>query len=151
MNDIVVREGTEDDLPAALELIRELAVYEKAPDEVICTVESMREDGFGPHPVFGFYVAEENERVLGLALHYTKYSTWKGKCLFLEDIIVKESERRRGIGKLLFDRIVELAEERGVKRLEWQVLDWNTPAIEFYKKYDTIFEPEWLNGKLIWD
>ncbi len=151
MKEIFIREGTAADLASAMQLIKELAVYEKAEGEVVTDVESMKADGFGSHPSFGFFVAEEDGIILGMALHYTNYSTWKGKCLFLEDIIVSEKHRRRGIGGLLFDRLIELAKERGVKRMVWQVLDWNTPAIEFYKKYETHFEPQWLNGKLVFD
>ena len=151
MKEIVIREGSIDDLDAALTLIQELAIYEKAEGEVITDLESMKRDGFGEHPAFGFFVAEESGEILGMALHYVKYSTWKGKCLFLEDLIVSEKHRRRGIGGMLFHRLIELAKERGVKRMEWQVLDWNAPAIEFYKKYQSTIEHEWLNCKLVFD
>lgn len=145
---INIRIGKKQDLPTVLDLIKELAHYEKAPHEVEVTLSEMENWGFGKDKVFDFFVAEENGIVLGLALYYYKYSTWKGKCLFLEDLIVTEKQRGRGLGKLLFDEIVKLAKEQKVKRLEWQVLEWNEPAINFYKKYNAILDPEWMNGKL---
>lgn len=145
---IQIRKGTEADIPQALHLVRELADYEKAPDEVEVTNEEMLNWGFGADKQFDFFVALENEVVVGLALYYFKYSTWKGKCLFLEDIIVTEQKRGKGIGKLLFDKVVQVSKELKVRRMEWQVLDWNTPAIEFYKKYDATMDGEWLNCKL---
>ena len=145
---IQIRKGTEQDLSQTLQLIQELATYEKAPDEVAVTIEEMRNWGFGEVPVFGFFVAEENEKILGIALYYFKYSTWKGKCLFLEDIIVTESRRKEGIGKKLFEEIIKLGAKEKVRRLEWQVLDWNEPAIQFYKKFNSYFDSEWVNCKL---
>lgn len=148
MSNITIRVGEKKDLPNILNLIKELAEYEKAPAEVEVTISEMENWGFGPNKLFDFFVAEQNGVIVGLALYYYKYSTWKGKCLFLEDIIVTEKMRGAGIGKLLFDRIVEVAKKEKVRRLEWQVLDWNEPAIKFYKKYNATFDPEWLNGKL---
>lgn len=145
---IVIRTGTKADIPFALNLVKELAVYEKAPNEVEVTIEEMTEWGFGTDKQFDFFVAAENEVIVGLALYYYKYSTWKGKCLFLEDIIVTESQRGKGLGKLLFDKVVQVSKEQKVRRMEWQVLDWNTPAIEFYKKYDANLDGEWVNCKL---
>src|SRR5690349_6832518 len=104
---ITIREGRKEDLPRVLELIKELAAYERAPHEVTNTVEMLEQDGFGPRPVYGFFVAEESDQVLGLSLYYWRYSTWKGKRLYLEDIIVTERERGRGLGKMLFDRTME--------------------------------------------
>ena len=143
-----IRKGTEADIKQALNLVKELAAYEKAPDEVEVTVAEMTGWGFGPDKQFDFFVAEENKVIIGLALYYFKYSTWKGKCLFLEDIIVTESQRGRGIGKLLFDKVVQVSKDMKVRRMEWQVLDWNTPAIEFYKKYGSNLDEEWINCKL---
>ncbi len=145
---IEIRIGTKADIPFALNLVKELAVYEKAPNEVEVTVEEMTEWGFGTDKQFDFFVALENDVIVGLALYYYKYSTWKGKCLFLEDIIVTESQRGKGLGKLLFDKVVQVSKEQKVRRMEWQVLDWNTPAIEFYKKYDATLDGEWVNCKL---
>lgn len=145
---IQIRKGTQADIPAALGLVKELAIYEKAPQEVEVTVEEMTNWGFGPDHQFDFFVAEEDGQIIGMALYYYKYSTWKGKCLFLEDIIVTESQRQRGVGKLLFDEVVKVAKADRVRRMEWQVLEWNTPAIEFYKKYQSHFDGEWVNCKL---
>ena len=148
MVNLGIRKGTEQDIEAALLLIKELAAYEKAPAEVEVTVTEMKNWGFGADKQFDFFVAEENKVIVGLALYYFKYSTWKGKCLFLEDIIITESQRGKGFGKLLFDKIVQVAKESAVRRMEWQVLDWNTPAIEFYKKYNSVLDGEWINCKL---
>ena len=145
---IEIRVGLKADLPGTLNLIRELAEFEKAPAEVEVTISEMENWGFGENKLFEFFVAEQNGEIVGLALYYYKYSTWKGRCLFLEDIIVTENSRGAGIGKLLFDKIVEVAKKEKVRRLEWQVLDWNEPAIKFYKKYNATLDPEWLNGKL---
>ncbi|MES2761838.1 MAG: GNAT family N-acetyltransferase [Bacteroidota bacterium] len=145
---IEIRKGTEADIPQALQLVKELAAYEKAPDEVEVTPEEMLAWGFGANKQFDFFVAIENGVTIGLALYYYKYSTWKGKCLFLEDIIVTESQRGRGLGKLLFDKVVQVSKEQKVRRMEWQVLDWNIPAIEFYKKYNAHLDGEWVNCKL---
>ena len=145
---IHIRIGTQADIPQALQLVRELAAYENAPDEVDVTNEEMLAWGFGADKQFDFFVATENEVIVGMALYYFKYSTWKGKCLFLEDIIVTESKRGKGLGKLLFDKVVEVSKEQKVRRMEWQVLDWNKPAIEFYKKYNATLDGEWVNCKL---
>lgn len=145
---IVLRKGHEEDLPGALALIMELAVFEKAPLEVEVTVNEMKNWGFGSDKIFDFFVLEKDEKIIGLALYYYKYSTWKGKCLFLEDIIITENERKNGYGKLLFNEVAKVAKEQKVRRMEWQVLEWNTPAIEFYKKYNAALDAEWINGKL---
>jgi len=145
---ILIRKGLKNDLPQALEMVKELAVYEKAPDEVTVTIAEMEENGFGKNPIFEFFVAELDNEIIGLALYYYKYSTWKGKCIFLEDIIVTEQNRKNGIGKKLFDEVVKVAKEQKVKRLEWQVLEWNEPAIMFYKKLNAHFDNEWINCKL---
>jgi GNAT superfamily N-acetyltransferase len=146
-----IRAGKIEDLPRILELINELAVYEKMPEEVINTVELMEKDGFGPDPVYGFYVcvkAATNE-IIGTAIFYYRYSTWKGKRIYLEDLIVTESERGAGAGKLLFDRIMAKGLEEGCTGMMWQVLDWNEPAINFYKKYyQATLEGGWLNAQL---
>lgn len=146
-----IRKGSKTDLPQVLGLIKELAIYEKAPNEVEVTVEQMEEWGFGNDKQFEFFVGEKNNTIVGIALYYYKYSTWKGKCLFLEDIIVTESERRHGYGKLLFNEVVKVAKAQKVKRMEWQVLEWNTPAIEFYKNYNANLDAEWINCKLTFD
>ncbi|MCF8276926.1 MAG: GNAT family N-acetyltransferase [Flavobacteriales bacterium] len=143
-----VRKGTENDAEAVLGMIKELALYEKAPSEVTLTLEELRADGFGPKRIYGLFVAEHESQIVGIALYYEKYSTWKGRCLFLEDIIVTESKRGYGIGHQLFEAVVGVAKARNSARMEWQVLDWNEPAINFYKKYKATLDGEWLNGKL---
>lgn len=143
-----IRKGVPSDIEHILQLVKELAAYEKAPDEVEVSVSEMTAWGFGPDKQFDFFVAVEHNAIVGLALYYFKYSTWKGKCLFLEDIIVTESHRGKGIGKLLFDKVIQVSKAEKVRRMEWQVLDWNTPAIEFYKKYNANLDGEWINCKL---
>ena len=145
---IAIRKGTKTDLPAVLNLVKELAIYEKAPNEVTVTLSDMERDGFGENPIFSFFVAEKDGNIVGIALYYIKYSTWKGKCVFLEDIIVTEEYRQYGIGKKLFDEVVKVSKAMHVKRLEWQVLEWNEPAIKFYKKLNAHFDEEWINCKL---
>ena len=151
MQTISIRKGIAADLPQVLQLIRELAIYEKAAGEVTVTVKDLETDGFGPNPVFYFFVAEADKKIVGLALYYLKYSTWKGKCIFLEDLIVTETFRKAGIGKKLFNEVVKTARDMNAARMEWQVLEWNEPAIGFYKTFDTCFDPEWVNCKLTAD
>ena len=143
-----LRRGQESDLPRVLALIQELAAYEREPDAVTNTLEMMRHDGFGPTPIFGFFVLENNDDLVGLALFYTAYSTWKGRMLYLEDLVVTEAARRGGYGRRLFDAVVAEAQRIGAQRMKWQVLDWNAPAIAFYKKLGATIESEWLNGNL---
>jgi GNAT superfamily N-acetyltransferase len=143
-----IRIGVKSDLPRVLELIKELAEYEKAPQEVTNTLALMEVDGFGAHPIYGFYVAEEEGTILGISLYYYRYSTWKGKRLYLEDIVVTQSHRGRGIGKMLFDQTMKKALEENCTGMMWQVLDWNTPAIEFYKRYGARLDSEWVNCHL---
>lgn len=144
-----IREGKKEDLPHVLELIKELALYEKAPHEVTNTIEKMEEDGFGLNPIYGFFVAENEKEVVGLSLYYWRYSTWKGKRLYLEDIIVTEKERGSGIGKKLFDVTMQKAFDENCTGMMWQVLDWNKPAINFYKKYyNARLDGEWINCSL---
>ena len=148
MDPIKIRQGRKEDLPRVLELIKELATFERAPHEVTNTLERLEEDGFGPQPVYGFYVAEGSGNIIGLSLYYWRYSTWKGKRLYLEDIIVTESERGRGAGKLLFDRTMQKCLEENCTGMMWQVLEWNEPAINFYKKYGSKLDAEWVNCNL---
>lgn len=145
-----VREGKKEDLPAIFDLIKELALFEKAPEEVTNTIEMMEKDGFGPDPVFSFFVVEKDDdkAVIGTAIYYYRYSTWKGKRLYLEDYIITEKERGKGAGKLLFERVMAQSLEDGCTGMMWQVLDWNEPAIQFYKKYGASLEEEWLNCHL---
>lgn len=143
-----IRKGLKPDLPQVLKLIQELATYEKAPNEVAVTIAEMERDGFGDNPIFKFFVAEVEGKIVGISLYYIKYSTWKGKCVFLEDIIVTEEYRKYGIGKKLFDEVVKVAKEMKARRMEWQVLEWNEPAIKFYEKVNSHFDSEWVNCKL---
>lgn len=145
---ITVRKVIKEDCPRLLELIQELAVYEKAPDEVTVTLQHFEESGFGQNPVWWAFVAEENGIVAGFALYYIRYSTWKGQRMYLEDILVTEKSRGKGLGKLLMDRLIEEAREKKLNAIVWQVLEWNEPAINFYKKYNADFDPEWINCSL---
>jgi len=147
---INIRKAEKDDLNAILALIKELATYEKAPNEVTVTIDDLIEDGFGHNPLFDVFVAENpSHGIVGMAFWYFAYSTWKGKCIYLEDIIVKNEFRRMGIGEKLFDEVLKAAKEHKAKRLMWQVLNWNIPAIEFYKKkYNAEISDEWLNGRM---
>lgn len=145
---ISLRKASSHDLPAVLGLIQELATYERAPQEVTVTLEELERDGFGPQPIFEIILAEQGNELAGMAFFYTAYSTWKGKCVYLEDIIVPEALRGKGIGRLLFNAVVLRAKEMQAKRLMWQVLDWNETAINFYKKYDALLDPTWVNGRL---
>lgn len=146
--DSLIRIGTVNDLPQVLNLIKDLAAFENEPYEVEVTIAEMQNWGFGKDKIYDFFVIEIDNKIIGLALYYFKYSTWKGKCLFLEDIIVKENVRNKGYGKKLFNAVVEVAKNTGVKRMEWQVLDWNKNAIEFYNKYQANLDSKWLNCKL---
>lgn len=147
--EIIIRAGEKKDLPEILKLINELATYQKATHEVNNSIEMMEEDGFGSNPIFKFFVAEFEGIITGMALYYIKYSTWKGKCVYLEDIIVTEAMRGKKIGDKLFSAVIKASRELNVQRLEWQVLNWNVPAINFYKKYRTHFDPELINCKLL--
>jgi ribosomal protein S18 acetylase RimI-like enzyme len=128
-----------------LELIKELAVYERAPDEVTVTPEHFKESGFGDKPVWWAYVAETDNKIVGFALYYIRYSTWKGCRMYLEDIIVTEEYRCKGIGTMLMDQLIETAKEKKFSGIIWQVLEWNEPAINFYRKYQPKFDNEWIN------
>jgi GNAT superfamily N-acetyltransferase len=132
-------------------LIVELAIYERAGNEVETTVAQLIEDGFGPERIFELFVAESEGAIVGMALWYTKYSTWKGKCGFLEDLVVRDEFRDKGIGRALFEAVAAECAQRNFGRMEWQVLDWNEPAIGFYKKLGAELDPEWLNGKFTRD
>lgn len=145
---MTIREARKGDEEAIHGLISELALYEKAPDEVTNTVEKLAVDLFVDKVCEALVVENDAQQVVGFALHYESYSTWKGRCLYLEDFYIQPEFRRGGIGSRLFTRVVEIAKERGVKRMDWQVLDWNEPAIEFYKKHQAVLDPEWMNGRL---
>jgi ribosomal protein S18 acetylase RimI-like enzyme len=141
-----IRKAVKGDCPAMLELVRELALYEKAPDEVTVDPQHFESSGFGQNPVWWAFVAEtDTKEVVGFALYYIRYSTWKGQVMYLEDILVTASMRGQGIGHQLVDQLIVEAKEKGFKRIVWQVLEWNEPAINFYRKYNAKFDPEWIN------
>jgi ribosomal protein S18 acetylase RimI-like enzyme len=141
-----IRQAQIDDAQAIHDLIYELAVFEKAPEQMVNTVDDIVRDGFGVSPVFVCFVAEEDDQVVGMSLCYIRYSTWKGQCLYLEDLVVKEAYRGRGIGKALFKYTMDYAKAKGFSRVQWQVLDWNQSAIDFYKSFNAGFDEEWLNA-----
>ena len=144
--EIVVKKAVKEDCEAIMNLIHELAVYEKAPNEITVSMEHFIESGFGAKPVWEAFVAKENDIVKGFALYYIRYSTWKGQRIYLEDLLVTEDMRGKGIGKLLFDQLVEECKSKKYSGLVWQVLDWNEPAINFYKKFEGVkFDSEWVN------
>jgi GNAT superfamily N-acetyltransferase len=155
-----IRKATREDIPAMLNLIKELAEFEKASDEVTVNPLHFEESGFGPNPVWWAFVVESpstpstssttstTSTLSAFALYYIRYSTWKGQVMYLEDLIVTEKSRRMGIGKLLIERLIEEAKEKGFKRIVWQVLDWNHPAIDFYKTFGAKFDYEWVNVTL---
>ena len=144
-----IRKGTRADLPAVLDLIKELAEYEKALGEVSISLEELEVDGFGTHPEYWFLVAEVDGKIVGISFYYIRYSTWKGRFLYLEDLVVKEAYRRKGVGAALFEETIRVAQEIEVNGMTWQVLDWNAPAIDFYKKYSADLDDGWINGKLV--
>ena len=145
---ITLRKGTKQDLSELFELIKELAIYEDGLDQISNTIERMEEEGFGENSAFEFILAEDDSGIIGASIYYYRYSTWKGKRMYLEDLIVKEAKRGQGAGKLLFDETIKIGKERGCSGMMWQVLDWNEPAINFYKKYKTDFDETWINCNL---
>jgi len=142
---IEIRKAIKEDCPRLMELVNELAVYEKAPQEVTVQLEHFTESGFGPNPVWWALIAEEDGYIEGFALYYVRYSTWKGQRMYLEDLIVTEKMRGKGLGKLLFDKLIDEAKEKKFSGVVWQVLDWNEQAINFYKKYNARFDAGWVN------
>ena len=131
---MIIRKATKNDMPSVLELIQELATFEKEPDAVVVTVDDLVRDGFSENPLFQCFVAEVENEIIGMALYYYRYSTWKGKTIHLEDLIVKENKRGTGAGFALYKEIIKQGKAENVRRIEWNVLDWNTPAIDFYEK-----------------
>jgi GNAT superfamily N-acetyltransferase len=144
----IIRRAKKEDCPRLLELVRELAVFERAPEEVTVTLEHFEESGFGEKPVWWAFVAEVDSLVVGFALYYIRYSTWKGQRMYLEDILITEKMRCMGLGRLLFDELVREAKDKKLSGIVWQVLEWNEPAIQFYKKLNASFDAEWVNCSL---
>ena len=143
-----IRKGVKEDLPDVLRLIKELAEYENAIECVTITLGDLENDGFGDHPWYWFLIAENNNKIIGLSFYFIRYSTWSGKFLFLEDFIISKDYRQKGIGSLLFEETIQVCKTENLNGMTWQVLDWNTPAIQFYEKYNANISSEWLNGKL---
>ena len=142
---MIIREGKKKDIPQVLELIKELAKYENAIDQVENTVENLKKDGFGKNPLYKLFVADYDKKIVGMGLIYYRYSTWKGKRLYLEDLIVNNKYRRKGIGSKLFNAILRYGRKKSCNGLMFQVLNWNKVGINFYKKYNVQFDDEWLN------
>ena len=147
--DITIRRAVKEDCPRLLELIQELADFEKAPDEVTVTLAHFEESGFGEKPVWWAFVAEVDGRVEGFAMYYIRYSTWKGQRMYLEDILVTESYRGRKIGHMLMDRLIIEAKEKNLHGITWQVLEWNESAIKFYSRYNPVSDNEWVNCSIV--
>ncbi len=143
-----IRTATPADMPSVLNLIKELAIFEKEPDAVVITVEDLIRDGFGNNPLFNVFVAEKDNSIIGMALFYYRYSTWKGKTIHLEDLIVKANERGTGAGMALYKKVIETAQKEGVRRVEWVVLNWNTPAIDFYEKSGATVLKDWYTVQM---
>ena len=144
---ILIREAKPKDISAVLQLIRELANFEREPKAVVNTESELHQHIF-KDKICNAIVADDNNEIIGFALYYNSYSTWKGKCLYLEDLYVQEARRKHGVGALLFEKIISIAKYQKVRRLEWLVLDWNQPAIQFYKKYEANLDNSWVNGKI---
>jgi len=140
---MIIREGNSEDMKAVLGLIQELADFEKEPEAVLVTVDDLIRDGFGSVPLFHVFVAEVEKEIVGIALYYYRYSTWKGKTIHLEDLIVKDKMRGTGLGYALYSEIIKQAKKDKVRRIDWNVLDWNTPAIEFYEKSGAKVLDDW--------
>ena len=145
---IVIRKGLKKDLPSVLRLIKELADYENSLEKVKITLEDLENDGFGDHPYYSFLVAENENEIIGLSFYFIRYSTWKGKSLFLEDFVISKKYRKKGIGSLLFEETMSICKNLNLNGMTWQVLDWNDSAISFYKKYNADISKKWLNGIL---
>lgn len=145
---MLIRKGEKKDLPRLLELIKELAVYERQPDAVIIDEKILKEEGFSENPLFEFFVAELDDTIIGIALFYYRFSTWKGRTLHLEDLIVDKNYRQKGVGEQLFNAVLKVAYQKNVGRMEWEALEWNAPALNFYRKYGANLDEEWVLCKM---
>ena len=146
-----IREGKVEDMPSVLKLIQELADFEKESDAVLVTVEDLQKDGFGESPLFNIFVAEIDQEIVGMSIFYSRYSTWKGPTIHLEDLIVTEEKRGMKIGSSLYKKVIEYGFEKGVKRIEWAVLDWNEPAISFYESTGATVLRDWDTAQIHWN
>lgn len=145
----IIRKAIKSDCVQMMQLVNELALYERAPEEVTVSLAHFEESGFGENPIWWAFVAEQAGKIVGIALYYIRYSTWKGQRMYLEDIVVTEGHRGKGVGHQLFESLIAEAKEKNLSAIHWQVLDWNEPAINFYKKYNCKFDETWLNVSLI--
>jgi len=144
----IIRKAIKSDCVQMMQLVNELALYERAPEEVTVSLAHFEESGFGENPIWWAFVAEQAGKIVGIALYYIRYSTWKGQRMYLEDIVVTESHRGKGVGHQLFEALIAEAREKSLGAIHWQVLDWNEPAINFYKKYNCKFDETWVNAIL---
>lgn len=147
----MIRPANTQDIQAIFKLIQELASYERAPEQVINTPEQLHIDLFVDQICSALVAINEEKEVIGFALYYISYSTWKGRCIYLEDFYVQENERKKGYGQALFDQVVQIAQQMGVKRMDWQVLEWNHTALNFYRRNHALLDPEWINGRLFFE
>ncbi len=145
---MIIRKGNPEDMQAVLGLIKELANFEKEPDAVLVTVDDLIRDGFGAVPLFHVFVAEVKEEIVGIALYYYRYSTWKGKIIHLEDLVVKDKMRGTGLGYALYSEIIKQGKRDNVRRIDWHVLDWNTTAIDFYEKSGAVVLKDWYLAQM---
>ena len=147
----MIRTATRQDVTAIFQLIEELASFERAPEQVVNTPAQLEIDLFDDQICSAIVATNPDNTVVGFALYYISYSTWKGRCLYLEDFYVQESDRKQGYGQALFDEVVRTAKQMGVKRMDWQVLDWNHTALNFYRRNHATLDPEWINGRLFFE
>lgn len=145
MSTPIIRKAVKEDCPRLLELVKDLALYEKAPEEVTISLSHFTDSGFGDSPVWWAYVAEIDGVIYGFALYYIRFSTWKGQRMYLEDLYITPEMRKKGIGKLLFDKLIDEAKNKKLNGMVWQALEWNEPALNFYRQYDAKFDNEWVN------
>lgn len=145
---MIIRKGTTTDVNEMLRLITELAIFEREPSAVVISTDDLKRDGFGENPLFYTFIAEIDNQIVGMALYYNRYSTWKGKTIHLEDLIVSEPARGKGVGMALYKEIIKEGKAQNVRRIEWNVLDWNKPAIDFYEKTGATVLKDWCNVQI---